>query len=314
MNTRSHPFTRHLAFLAVLVSLLLAPCSLLAVTAVTVVTPVSITATAGHIDASVSRLVGPARFTMTSLNTAGTSPTLALKLQGSADAARGLEYLTVGTTATELREGASTNIELALSFTQSGARSIKRVALYLDKEGTITAGKLLTLRIETDSASAPSGTLVTNGSSNTVDIDTAVSTTAGWVVFTFAKPVDLADATAYHYVLTGDYSASGSNNVRLYSKTVASGGTLNPSTDGTTYAGVTTTERVMVYVDQYTFTDITGGGFTSLATAGTAAVQTVELPAVELPAYVRLYTTIGGTSNPAWTTACVLNAQRAQEQ
>ena len=285
-----------------------------AATAITVVTPVSITATAGHIDASVSRLVGPARFTMTSLNTAGTSPTLALKLQGSAAAARGLEYLTVGTTATELREGASTNIELALSFTQDGARSIKRVALYLDKEGTITAGKLLTLRIETDTTGNPSGTLVTNGTSDTVDIDTAVSATAGWVVFTFAKPVDLADATAYHFVLTGDYSASGTNNVRLYSNTVASGGTLNPSTDGSTYAGVTATERVMVYVDQYTFTDITGGGFTSLATAGTAAVQTIELPAVELPAYVRLYTTIGGTSNPAWTTACVLNAQRAFEQ
>lgn len=300
---------------SLLVSFLFLAVAANAATAITVLTPVSIVAATagGSQDAATSRLVGPARFTITSLNTAGTNPTLALKLQGSEAATRGLEYTTVGTTGTELREGASTNTEVALSFTQSGARQVKRVALYLDKEGTLAAGKLLTLRIETNSAGSPSGTLVNNGSSNTVDIDTAVSTTKGWVVFTFDKPVDLADATVYHFVLTGDYTASASNNVRVYSTTVASGGTLNLSTDGTTYAGVVATERVMVYVDQYNFSDITGGGFTSLATAGTAATQTIELNGVELPPYTRLFTTLGGTSSPAWTTACVVNARRASE-
>lgn len=285
-------------------------------TTITILTPVSIAAATagGSQDGSVSRLVGPARFTLTSLNTAGTNPTLAIKLQGSEAPARGLEYTTLGTTATELREGASTNTEIALKFTQSGTRQIKRVALYLDKEGTLAAGKKLTLRIETDNTSNPSGTAVNNAVSATVDIDTAVSTTAGWVPFTFTNPIDLTAATVYHFVLQGDYTASGSNNVRVYSKTVASGGTLNTSTDGTTYAGVTATEAVMVYVDQYNFSDITGGAFTSLATAGTAAVQTLEFNGIDLPPYVRAFTTLGGTSSPAWTTAVVCDARRAFEQ
>jgi hypothetical protein len=285
-----------------------------AATSGTVLTPVSIVAATvgGSADLDVSAYTGKLRVHLTSLNTAGTSPTLASKLQGSVPLARGLEYQTLGATATELREGASTNIELALTFTQSGSRQVKRVALYLDKQGTITAGKLLTLKIETDS-SGPSGTTVNHGTSATVDIDTAVGTTAGWVVFTFAKPVDLVDATVYHLVLSGDYTASGSNNVRLYSKTVASGGTLNPSTDGTTFAGVTTTESVMVYVDQYNFADITGGGFTSLATAGTASVQTLELNADSLPPVIRLFTALGGTSSPAWTTACLVSGDLVQQ-
>jgi hypothetical protein len=304
--------SRRLRHLVSLLSLLLFAPFALGATG-TLLTPVSVTATGGSADLDVSAYTGKIRAHLTSLNTAGTNPTLACKLQGSAALARGLEYTTVGTTATELREGASTNIELALAFTQSGARSIKRVALYLDKQGTLAAGKLLTLKIETDSSGDPSGTAVTNGTSNTVDIDTAVSTTAGWVVFTFAKPVDLADATVYHFVLSGDYTASGTNNVRLYSKTVASGGTLNTSTDGTTFAGVTTTEAVMVYVDQYNFSDITGGGFTSLSTAGTASVQTLELNADSLPQFVRLYSTIGGTANPAWTTAAFVSGALVNE-
>jgi hypothetical protein len=286
-----------------------------AATSGTVLTPVSIVAATvgGSADLDIAAYTGKLRAHLTSLNTAGTSPTLASKLQGSVALARGLEYQTLGTTATELREGASTNIELALSFTQSGARQIKRVALWLDKQGTITAGKLLTLKIETDNTANPSGTTLNNATSATVDIDTAVSTTAGWVVFTFAKPIDVADATVYHFVLSGDYTASGSNNVRLYSTTVASGGTLNPSTDGTTFAGVTTTERVMVYVDQYAFADITGGGFTSLATAGTASVQSLELNADSLPPVIRLFTTLGGTSSPAWTTACLVSGDLVQQ-
>jgi hypothetical protein len=312
MNSHRSPF--RVGLLAVICLLLSVFCR--ADTAITVLTPVSIVAATagGGQDAATSRLVGPARFTLTSLNTAGTNPTLAMKLQGSEAATRGLEYTTLGTTATELREGGSTNTELALSFTQSGARQIKRVALWLDKQGTLAAGKILTLKIETNNAGNPSGTLVTNATSNNVDIDTAVSTTAGWVVFTFSRPIDLVDATVYHFVLSGDYTASATNNVRLYSKTVASGGTFNPSTDGTTFAGVTTTEAVMVYVDQYNFSDITGGGFTSLATAGTAAVQTIELNGVTLPPFVRAFATLGGTSSPAWTTAVVCNARRAFEQ
>jgi len=279
----------------------------------TLLTPASITATGGGLDLDTSRLTGRAHATITVRNTAGTNPTLACKLQGSTGLARGYEYSTLGATATELREGATTNNKLALRFTQSGARSIKRVALYLDKQGSFTAGKKLTLTIETNNSGNPSGTAVTNGTSNTVDIDTEVSTTAGWVTFTFAKPVDLSDATVYHFVLAGDYTASATINVRWYSKTVASGGTFN-TFDATNWAGVTATENLMAYADEYTFTDISGGGFTTVETALNTSVQTISLHARSLPQRTRIYSTVGGTDNPAFAVAGTLTASKVHAQ
>jgi len=283
-----------------------------AATSLTVLTPVSVTATGGGIDVDVSGLTEYARISLLALNTAGTNPTLTCKLQGSSDATRGLDYQTTGTTSNKINQAANANVYQALTFTQSGAASIKRVAFRLKKFGTLASGKLLTLAINTNNAGAPSGTVVTNGTATTVDIDTAVSTTEGWVVFTFPKPPDLADSTIYHFVLSGDYSASTSNYVGVVSTTVASGGTLN-SYDGSAWSA-TTTQKVMCYVDQYSFADITGGAFTQLATAGNATVQTLSLYAQSLPKYLRLYSTIGGTSNPAFTTGAVLNATRRQEQ
>lgn len=278
----------------------------------TLLTPVSITATGGGLDLDVSRLTGPVRITRTSLNTAGTNPTLADKLQTSTGLTRGYEYSTVGTTDNKLRAGASTTVRLGLAFTQSGARSIKRIGLYLKKTGTITTGKIVTLAIQTDSTGSPSGTVVQNGTSANVQTDD-ISSTAGWIVFTFAKPVDLADATVYHLVLTGDYTASTSNYIGWQSKTVASGGTYEDN-DGSNWAAVTTTEKLMAYVDQYSFADLTGGGFTSLATAGTAAVQTLEFNGRNLNPVMRIYSTIGGTSNPAWVSSAIVTAARVQEE
>jgi hypothetical protein len=281
----------------------------------TLVTPVSILATAGSSDLDVSGLHGPVRVILTSLNTAGTSPTLASKLQTSVAPVRGYTYTTEGTLVdNELREGASTNIELAAKFTQAATGQVKHVWLKLKKGGTITAGKLLTLKIETDTTGDPSGTAVANGTSATVDIDTEVSTTAAWVRFTFAKPVDLVAESVYHLVLSGDYSASGSNNVMWQSNTVASGGTFNTSTDGTTFAGVTATQSLLAQVEQYAFADLTGGGFTTLSTAGNTTVQTLEFQAQNLPQFMRVHFTIGGTSNPAFATAATVTAARTQEQ
>lgn len=300
------------SFVSVLAGLLLLVLSAHAATTLTLLTPVSITATGGGQDVDTSRLVGPARFTVASLNTAGTAPTLAMKLQGSSAPTRGLEYVTVGTTDHKLRAGASTTVRLGLAFTQSGAAQVKRIGLYLKYNGTITSGKVVTLAIQTDTTGSPSGTAVQNGTSVSVQTD-SISATAGWVVFTFTNPVDLADATVYHLVLTGDYTASTSNYIGWYSKTVASGGTYEDQ-DGTTWAAVTATEKLMTYVDQYSFSDITSGGFTTLSTAGNTTVQTLEFQGITLPNFMRLYSTIGGTSNPAFSTAAVVNSQRAFEQ
>jgi hypothetical protein len=284
--------------------------SLHAATTLTLLTPVSITATGGGQDVDVSRIGGATRVTLAALNTAGTNPTLACKLQTSAATTRGLEYSTVGTTDNKLRSGGSTNTKMALKFTQSGAAQIKRIGLYLKYNGTITSGKITTLAIQSDTAGSPSNTAI--GTSTNLQTDN-ISTTAGWVVFTFTNPVDVVDATVYHLVLSGDYTASASNYISWYSTTVGSGGTVETSTDGTTWAAATSTEKFMAYVDQYAFTDLTGGGYATLSTAGNTTVQTLEFYGPDLPRFMRLYSTIGGTSSPAFSTVAIVSGQPSQQ-
>lgn len=281
-------------------------------TTLTLLTPVSVTATGGGSDLDVSRLSGPVRVTLASLNTAGTAPTLATKLQSSEGIARGAEQQTAGATDNKLNSGATTNVNLGLAFTQSGTRSVKRIALRLKNPGTITAGKILTLTIQSDTAAAPSGTVLANGTAATV-LCSAVPVAYGWVVFTFAKPVDLVDATAYHFVLSCDYTADATNCIYWRSLTVASGGTVE-TFDATNWAAVTATQSFEFYSDVYAFTDLTGGGFTTLSTAGNSTVQTLEFYGPNLPQIMRAHFTIGGTSNPAFATSAVVNSARVQEQ
>jgi hypothetical protein len=279
-------------------------------TTITLLTPASITASGVGPDVDVSRLTGEARVSLVTLNTAGTSPTLACKLQGapalvSAEAGQ----RTAGATDNKLRAGATTTVKLAAKFTQSGARSVKKIALQLKNPGTITAGKILTLTLNADSTGAPGAVI---GTAATV-LCSAVAAAYGWVVFTFANPVDLVDETVYHVVLAGDYDASATNCIYWRSLTVASGGTVE-TFDNTNWAAVTGTEKFEYSVDQYAFADIAGGGFTTVSVAGTASVQTKSLHARNLPAVMRVHSTIGGTSNPAFATAVILNSARVQEQ
>lgn len=274
-----------------------------AVTSLTLLTPVSITATGGGADLDVAALTGKARISLLSLNTAGTAPTLTAKLQESDPLAVGQTYTTVGTNDIVLRNASNDNIKLSAAFTQSGARQIKRVGLRLKNNGTITAGKLLTLTIETNSAGDPSGTVL--GTAGTV-LCSAVGTTYDWVVFTFASPVDVADATIYHLVLAGDYSVSASNDITWRTATVASGG--NANVFDSAYAAVATNSREF-YIHQYNFSDVSGGGYTQLATAGNATVQTLEFNIDNLKAIIRSYFTIGGTSSPAFTTGLLVTGQ-----
>jgi hypothetical protein len=278
-------------------------------TTITLLSPVSVTATGRGPDVDISRLHGTARAILSSLNTAGTSPELTCKLQTSSAPAVGLSQTTEGTTENKLRSGATTNVKIGSKFTQSGARSIKRIWLRLKAAGTITAGKKLTLTLETDSTGSPSGTAL-----GTVEVlCSAVPTSFGWVPFEFSTPVDVANNTAYHVVLAGDYDASATNCVIWRSATVASGGTIETN-DGTNWAAVTSTQKNEVYAEQYTFADVTGGGFTKHETASSASVQSRDLWAPDLPQYASVYSTIGGTDNPAFTASVVLVAQRVQEQ
>lgn len=275
-------------------------------TNVSIVPMQSVTATGGLNDLSVAPYTRAGSFSVNILNTAGTNPTLAVKLQQAANPAVNVTYTVTGTTDDELREGATTKVQLAAKFTQSGAKSIKYIDLWLAKEGTLTAGKKLTLTIYTNSAGVPSATVV-GAASNTVDIDTEVTTSFTWVRFTFPKPVDVADSTIYHAALSGDYTVSGSNNVMWKSTTVASAG--NQSTnDATNWTAVATQSHRFIIYDT-AFTDITSGAYTTITTA-TASFQTLTFNLDgTVSGLVRPHATIGGTSNPAFTVDCVLNAE-----
>lgn len=274
---------------------------------VSLLTPASVSSTGGQADLSILGYTRKGRVTLQSFNTAGTNPTLAAKLQHSAGLMRGLEQSSAGSTDNKLNSGATTNVNLGLKFTQSGARSVKRIALQLKNPGTITAGKVLTLAIKADSAGSPGATVL--GTAGTV-LCSAVAATYGWVVFTFATPVDLADATVYHLALSCDYTAHATNCIYWRSLTVASGGSVE-TFDNTNWAAVTATESFEVYVDQFSFSDVTGGAFSGATTGG--AISTVEFNIIDLQPNLRVYFTIGGTSNPAYTVGASFSGYPIQD-
>lgn len=262
-----------------------------------ILAPTSITATGGTTDANVGLLTRILTFVLFVLVSAGTNPTFAAKLQTSGPASRGFGYTTVGATNNKLKAGAATTVQLGAQFTQSGAKSISSISVMLNKIGTIAAGKLVTVGVYTDVAGDPTTLL----GSATIDIDTAISTTYGWVTVSFPTPIDLADATAYHIVLSADYTASATNCVQWRSATVASGGNFE-AFDATNWAD-TTTQSLEVYTDVLTYADVTDGDFTLVSGAGASSRQEINLPASSVGAHVRLHGTVGGTDNPAFTVA-----------
>lgn len=158
------------------------------------------------------------------LSTAGTSCTLSVVLQHA-------DYDTLGvlnnksytdTTSIGLRDNAARNA-IGCQLTQDSARQISSVTILAKKLGTITATNKIWCRIETNNAGAPSGTLFHPSSACTLLV-TAVTSSYKWVTFTFAKPFDVAASSVIHLVLSGDYTASGSNYIRVANDDVASAG------------------------------------------------------------------------------------------
>jgi len=244
----------------------------------------------GHADIDVSQYTRQAKFLLHAKSDAGTNPTLDVTLQTSPGLARGYHQGVSGTTDNKLLSASTTANALAATFTADGDVSIKYVGLMLKKNGTIDAGKKLTLTVKDDDGGDPDSSLGTA----TVDIDTEVGTEYGSVVFTFDTPIDLTDEAVYHLELTADYTASETNNVTWRSNTVAEGGNLIQLDDSTWTAD--DTEDLEVYVDQYEFEDV--HEFTQVET--TASMQEHEVSINNLGAVVRAVTKVGGTSVPAY--------------
>ena len=122
----------------------------------------------------------------------------------------------------------------AQSFVAGATTSIKNIWLYMYKSRQYISGTFgdLAVRIETDTAGAPSGTLVTNGS---LTIATALipQTSPGWVQAAFSTAPSLTSGTTYWIVL----SAASTTHPNEYAWVEGSGSaSAKTSLDGSTWA------------------------------------------------------------------------------
>jgi len=229
----------------------------------------------------------------------GSGITLNVKFQASDPAALGSNYNETGDTDKPLNKVTSGKTKVAVQFTQSGARSVKRVALKLKKAGTIASDKILTLTIETDNAGAPSGTAL----GTATILANSVGATYDWYDFVFTAPVDVANSTVYHLVLTSNYTASDTNYISWQGLTVASGGNAE---DYTPWTDITTL-NLLYRIFQYNFADIPGAAFTEVGNA--AAFEAIHFPVADAKRIVRAVATVaGGTATG--NSSCVMLAHK----
>lgn len=237
---------------------------------------------------------GDVDFILQAKSDAGSSPTLDVKLQASDLTSSALNY-EVSNTANvqdvELREGATTNVKVAASFTTVGAIQVNSIILPLKKNGTVSATNI-TLTIEGDSSGPDDSALGTA----TVSTDN-ISASYDGVAFTFSAPVELSATTKYWIVIASDYSESGTNNIAWKVESGLTSGGNQSIYNGTSWsADADDSHPFTMY--EYAFADITGGAFTQVTTTG--SVQKITLKIDDESRYVRAHTTVGGTSTPAF--------------
>jgi hypothetical protein len=234
----------------------------------------------------------------------GSGITSNIKLQSSPEAIHGSSsYLTTGNADKDLNIATSGKTKLGVQFTQSGARQIKSIALKLKRVGVITAGKILTLTLNADSTGDPGSVL---GTAATV-LCSSISTSYGWITFTFATPVDLADATVYHIVLTGNYDASDTLYIAWNALTVSSGGNAEDYAPSA-WADVATL-NLMYYTMQYNFADITSAAFTEVGNAASAQSKVINVTSGR---FIRAKNTVaGGSATGAISLSLVLRKKNA---
>ena len=255
-------------------------------------------ATYGGPDFDMSHYLGPAKAILAA-EAQGSGITLNVKFQASDPAALGGSYNETGDTDKALNKVTSGKTKIAVQFTQSGARSVKRVALKLKKAGTIASDKILTLTIETDNAGAPSGTAL----GTATILANSVGATYDWYDFVFTAPVDVANSTVYHLVLTSNYTASDTNYISWQGLTVASGGNAE---DYTPWTDITTL-NLLYRIFQYNFADIPGAAFTEVGNA--AAFEAIHFPVADAKRIVRAVATVaGGTATG--NSSCVMLAHK----
>jgi hypothetical protein len=230
---------------------------------------------------------GPAKFTLAAKSDAGTTPTLAVKIQNAPEQLRTPSAPGIGTSAIGSRTDTDTAIRIGASFSLASAITIAANFIPLIKTGTPTG--TLTLAIQADDDGEPSGTDLATATFAAEDVSPAGTNCE----FRFANPIDLA-AGDYWLVLTSDVTISSTNFILWRSVDVD--GTGNAAIFNTAWAD-DADENLEFWSESYTFADVPGLTFESVTTTGTLA--TLEANADTL-AYIRPHITVGGTDSPAY--------------
>lgn len=128
-----------------------------------------------------------------------------------------------------LRHGANDNVELADQVTPavavSAAMTVRR---RLRRIGSpIGANNEVWIELQTDTAGAPSGTTVPNGTSAKLSaLSVTLDPVGDEYEFSFTVSPSLAAGAPVHIVLKGDYAPSATDQIQMLVENVASGGTL----------------------------------------------------------------------------------------
>lgn len=231
---------------------------------------------------------------------AGTTPTLNGKIQEATSLPEDTELQT-GIGAQDawvpLRNGAADNLQVAMSWTTVGAVTIYKVKVNLKQIGTVVAAKKIWATIEGDSTGDPDGTPVqTSELIEAADI----STDGEYITFTFKTPTELTAATPYHFVISGDYATSATNQIQVGVETVVSGG--NIELYDAAWADVTT-QTMEAQGFSLTFADVSGATFAEVTDAGIdkETPQEVAVDTANYGPYLRYYGTISTSGGDSFT-------------
>lgn len=102
------------------------------------------------------------------------------------------------------------NTNISQGFKPNTSSTVTEIRLWL-KVFQIPTGNI-NIQIQTDSAGVPSGSGITSGTSNNIDVTTLTSSYQ-WITFTFLVNPTLVAGTQYHIVLQGSFSISAVNYV-----------------------------------------------------------------------------------------------------
>lgn len=231
-----------------------------------------------------------------SVSGGGGSDTLDVKFQESdaPEEAEGINgYNGVDDGSRKLREGATTNVLLAIPFTPAVGLTVYQVKLMLSKLGAPTGH--VWVEIQGDSTGDPDGTAI-GGVSRKVDVAN-IGAAIEEVSFFADCGIDLTGATAYWLVITGDYTASATDCIQVHYDTATS---ACKQYNGTVWA-VTTDENFWFKLEQLIFSDVSSLVHAQITEGFANPMDTwerLEIPMLmRKPALRAFYTPSGG----AWT-------------